>query len=237
MEMRKFYYIILLAMLGCQKELKTENIISDLQVTPSTVDADGSSVVNVSVKLTDKAAADKRNVVFTATSGTWSGGANGKVTVAATFSDGHIVAKAKLTAPSSAGKITITAASESLSLNGDYNLSAAVTASKVAPFAIHLEPSSFGIGSNYTGEDTLRATITGKDGNNASKGVSVIFEALNGANPAGGAFRAIQAVSGATSTVSAIYGAPALPIGTAIKIKVTILGDNAVKPRSAIKRH
>jgi len=228
--MRKILCIIsLLVFISCQKDLKTKDIISDLKVTPNVVDADGSSLVSVSVVLNDRAATDKRNVVFTTTGGNWIDGKNGKITVTATYQDGEILAKANLTAPASAGIITITAASESTTLNGDYNLSATVTANKVEPTVIKLEPSSFGIGANFTTEDTLVAKITGLNNNNASKGVTVLFEDLNGNNPAGGRFRAVQATSGAGSTVSAIYGAPALSIGTPITIRVTVLDKNSVK--------
>lgn len=232
MEIKKIIWLAVLLLTGCQKDLKTKDIISDLKVNPTSIDADGSSVISVSVRLTDRAATDKRNVVFTATAGSWVGGKDGKITVPATYMSGQIIAEAKLTAPSGPGSITISAVSEALTLNGDYNLTTSVTANKVEPAAIKLEASGFGIGSNYISEDTLVAKITGKNGNNASKGVNVLFEDFNGPLPAGGRFRAVQSISGADSKVSVIYGAPGLPIGTPITIKVTILDKNGKTPIS-----
>ncbi len=221
---------LMLGAVSCQKELTTSDIIKNLTIAPGTVDADGSSTVTVTVELTDKAAADKRNIVFTATGGSWAGGKDGKVTVPATYTNGKIVAKATLAAPSFAAEITITAAAEATSINGDYQLTSALKATTVVPAKIHIEPTSLGIGANYASEDTLSAKISGVKGNNASKGVKVVFEdMLNSNSPAGGHFRQLQTSSDNNSKVSAIYGAPALPSGTAIILKVTVLDSTGNK--------
>lgn len=212
---------------GCEKEVKTADIIPLLTASPTTVDADGSSQITVTAVMTDQAAADKRYVVFTATAGSWVGGANGKVTVPAAYQSGQIVAVATLTAPASETKITITAAAQATSINGDYQQTVTVQANNVPPAKIHLEPSALGIAANYAAEDTLTAKISGAKGGNASKGVKVLFEDNIGA--AGGHFRELQTTSDGTSKVSAIYGAPALPSGTPVILTVTVLDASGAK--------
>jgi hypothetical protein len=228
MEVRK-YLIITFFLLSCQKDLKTEHIITDLKASPASVEADGASKITVTVVLTDRAAEGKRNIVFNTTGGSWVDGKDGKVTVAGKYLDGKIIAEAKLVAPNSEQEIEITASSESLTLNGDFNLKTTVKATHVPPFKIKVEPTALGIGSNYSTEDTVSAKISGINNGNASRGVKVLFEDLIGSNPAGGRFRAVQTVSGASSIVSAIYGAPNAPIGTAITIRATVLDKNDSK--------
>ncbi|MDN3583964.1 hypothetical protein [Mucilaginibacter flavus] len=227
--MRKHLTILCLLVLcaGCEKEVKTADIIPSLSVSPTSIDADGSSQVTVTAVMTDQAAADKRNVVFTTTAGSWAGGANGKVTIPAVYQNGQIVAVATLTAPSSETKITITAAAQATSINGDYQQTATVQANNVAPAKIHLEPSSLGIAANYAAEDTLTAKISGAKGGNASKGVKVLFEDNLGVT--GGHFRQLQTTSDGTSKVSAIYGVPTLSSGTPVLLTVTVLDASGAK--------
>lgn len=230
MEIKKLLIATVLIISGCQKEVKTADIISNLTINPTSINADGTSSVAISVRLNDNAAVDKRNIIFTATSGTWIGAKGDTLNVPATYSDKKIVAKAILTSPASPGVITVTASSQALTKSGNFMLSGTIQANKVDPAAIKLEPSSLGIGSNAISEVTLTGTITGQSGGNASQGVKVILEDfLTSSRPAGGHFRAAQLTSNSSSQISAVYAAGNLPLGSNINIIATILDDQGNK--------
>lgn len=221
---------IFLLFASCTKELNTSDIITNLTASQSTIDADGSSIVTFSVELNDRAASDRRTIIFSTDGGEWIDGKNGKVSITADYSQGRLLALAKLKAPSTPGTINISAKSSILTINGDFNLITAINAIKVEPKKIFLEPSSFGIGSNFISQDTIVGKITGDNNKNASKGVNVLFEdLLSNGSPALGRFKQLLTSSNSNSIVSAIYSANQLPIGTTISIKATILDEKGAK--------
>jgi hypothetical protein len=230
MEIKKILIILLFVACGCQKDLQTTEIVSELTVTPGNIDADGTSTITVSARINDKAANDKRNVVFTKTSGTWVGAKGDTLIMPAVYGDKQIVAKAILIAPSKPGLITVTAFSQALTISGDYAQTKIIQANKVEAASIILEPSALGVGSNATSEVTLTGKITGSSGVNASQGVTVVLEDyLSSGLPAGGHFRAEQLKSNSGSQISAVYSAGNLPIGTNIIIVGTIVDEHGKK--------
>jgi hypothetical protein len=214
---------------GCGKKVTTENVLSDLVLSTHVIDADGSSSVTVTVTLYSKASADKRNIVFSTTGGAFTGGANGKVTVAADYKGEKLIATTTLKGPMAAGKIVITATPETTSPNGDYQLKDSIIANQVDPATIKLETSSFGIGANYINTDTLIGTLKSAQNKKVSLNAKVTFTDYIASNPAlHGGFRAMQNSSDANSQVMVLYSAPAqLSIGTEILIKATIDANGA----------
>lgn len=207
---------------GCGKNIDTDDVIEDLSVTSTTVDANGSTI-GVSATINSRASSDKRNVIFTATGGDLTGNTNGKLTVPAVLQNGKLIATATWKAPMKEGDVTITAAAEALSPNGDYSKSVVVSAKAVAASSIHLETSSYGIAANFMNTDTLVASLKNQNNGRVST-TNVVFEDIfhSGAS-AGGRFRGLQTASDGNSQVKALYSARDLPIGQDILIEVSIL--------------
>lgn len=221
--MRAILLIVLLCLYACSKSINADDVIQQLDADPTTVDANGASVKLTAV-INPKASDDRKNVIFTTTGGSLvNAAADGTLNIKADFVDGKLTATATLKAPFSEGTFKVTAAPATTSPNGDYSKSVTITASAVLPTSIDIQPSSFGIGSNFTSEDTLVATL--KNGNKkVSQGAKVVFDDNfeNGA-PVHGQFRQQQLSSNASSQVSAIYSAPALAIGTQIFLTASIV--------------
>jgi hypothetical protein len=229
--MRKLLIVTMsLVLTCCVKDVKPKDVLKKLELSSHTLDADGASTVNISVTLSGKSSDNRRNIVITNTGGELIGGKDGKLTVPAIYSEGHLVAQATLKAPMDPGKIIITAATETLSPNEDFSIKDSIDAIKVLPAAIKLQPSSFGISSNFQSEDTLIASIKSDKNRNASKGVKVLFEDfVSPAVSASGRYRNSQTTSNSLSQVTTYYSIPSYPLGTNIGIRATVLDDNGNK--------
>lgn len=217
-------------LISCQKDIKTSDVISGLTLSSHSIDADGTTTVDLSVVLNKDAGASKLNVIFSASSGTLTGGTDGKVTAKADYVNQQLVAKASLTAPMSPGKIIITAAPQATSPNGDYILKDSLVANPVFPATLQLTASSFGIGSNFTSIDTLTGSLRSAQHKKVSTGAKVLFEDfLSNGTKATGRFRSNMPSSDGDSKVIALYSAPQLPIGTNIKLAATYLTSDGNK--------
>jgi len=217
--------IVITMAYACGKHVQVSSVIWGLSATPAQFDADGSATATITVQIDANASADKRNVVFTSTGGSFTGGQDNKVTVAATFVDKKLVASATLKAPSSPQSITITATPETNTELGDFKQTIVVEAVKVSASTIKLEPSSFGIGKNFSTTDTLVGTLKSAAGKKVSAGAEVSIQDyldLACTMPADGRFRQQRLSSDGTSQVRTLYSAPNLPEGTNIYIKASI---------------
>lgn len=209
---------------GCNREIKDEDVFTDLLLSPSELPADGQSTSIVSVKVNDAASSDRRSFVFSTTAGTFTASGNGKFTAKAEYENGVLMAKAILRAPFSPGEFTLTVQPEFGSPIRDFVLSRIGKATPSLAASIELETSGFGIASNFLNEIFLSASLRNATGKNVSKGTSVIFEdELLTGGPARGRFRYLQSTTSDSSKVSGYYSAPAYPIGTNIKIRSTVL--------------
>jgi len=225
--MKRIIVVVLAALLfgSCGKSVSTSDVLTDLVLSTHSIDGDGSSSVTVTVTLNNKASADRRNVVFTTTGGSFSGGANGKITVPATYVGQKLVAAVTLNGPMSAGMLTITAAPETLSLNGDYQLKDSVKVNQVDPATIKLESSSLGIASNFLNTDTIIGTLRSAGNKKVSLKAKVTFTATANGNNVANGFRLMQNSSDGNSLVMVLFSAPQLNIGDQVLIRATIDGN------------
>lgn len=226
--MKKLFLIICLGLLySCNKEVQVNNLLSDFVLSKKQVLADGQTTVTVSVKLSDNSSADRRSVIFSSSSGIFTVSGTKKQTVKAEFENGLIIAKATFRVSMDPGTIKITVQPEFDSPLAEFVLTDSIIVAPSVPSSIKIEPSSFGIGSNFINEVYLSGFLENSSNRYVSKGNKVLFEdVLLSGTPANGRFRNVLNFSNDTSKVSAIYSATILPIGTNIKIRATVL-DNA----------
>jgi hypothetical protein len=226
--MKKLTCIVsLLFLLSCNKEVKINDILTNLKLSKTQVTADGQSTVSISVNVSDNSSADRRSIIFSASSGVFTTSGTGKQIVKAEFDNGLIVAKVTFRVPIQPGTIKITAQPEFDNPLNEYVITDSIIASTSVPALIKLEPSANGIASNFLNEIQLTGSLQNANGRYVSKGNKVLFEdLLLSGIPANGRFRNMLNISNDTSKVSAVYSASTLPIGTNIKVRATIL-DNA----------
>lgn len=216
--------------MSCEKDIEDTQIFTDLILDPDEILADGESAIQISVAINEKASSDRRNFIFSTTAGVFAGSGKNKDTSKAEYVDGVLTAKAVLKAPFSAGQYSVTVKPEFDSPIREFQLSKMFTAKISTPATIKLEPSRFGITSNFGNEVFLDGFLKSKNGKNVSSGVSVIFQdKLPNGDPALGRFRDQKLVTTDSSKVSTYYSVPSYPIGTTIKITATVLDENGVK--------
>lgn len=230
--MRKtILFIGVISLLSCSKvHIANEEVISSLSLSPASVDADGSSLVDVSVKLNKDADASKRKVVLESSAGVFTTGNLKTITVEALYEAGELVARTKLRAPISPGYIVVTAKPELRNAYNDFILKDSIRALPSLPASVSLSSSSFGVPGGFLGEAQLIGLLKNGNGKNVSSGTKVIFkDVYPGGGPVGGRFRLLQAGSDENSKVSVYYSPGFLAPGTNINLVVTVL-DSAGNP-------
>lgn len=222
--------IILLCVLqNCSKDVSTDQVLKNLQLSTHEVAADGQSTVSARVELPDKTSSDRRTVIFSTSSGVFTSSGTNKLTARADFTDGVLKASATLIAPTQPGTIVISVKPEFDSQQSEFMLSDSVIASSSVPVSLDLEPSAFGIAANHLNEVFITGKLKNASGKFVSNGYRVLFEDLIAFTPANGQFRNLQAITADSSMVSTYYSAFAHPIGTQIKIRGTLLHPNGQK--------
>ncbi|RSK38993.1 hypothetical protein [Hymenobacter perfusus] len=234
--MKQLVFLFLAAGLltGCEKDVPVGDVLQAFTVSPRTLEADGQSTAEVSVKLPPETSADRRNVVFTAGKGLFSPAGTAKYTAKAEFINGELIAKATLRMPLQPGSVEVTAQLEYDSPVQEYALKDVIEATPSVPASLVIEPNRFGLGTNFTGEVRLVGTLRNTQRRNVSTGNRVLFEDfLPSGTRANGRFRNNQLQSNDTSRVSTVYAASAYPLGTTIKVRGTVLDANGLKTRVA----
>ncbi len=229
---RSMIFLFLFCLFACQKvSVNVSNVIFGLTLSQHSLTADGTTTINVSVQLPPNADVTKRNIKFTATSGSWKGGTDSTISVKAVFINNQLIAKAIYIAGSSPKETYITAQPDQPDVsNNNFVLKDSLTVTVSPAATIQLMPSSFGINSNYQSEVTLTGILKNASGNLVSIGTNVTFsDKLADGSAANGQYRKSVLTSDATSTVSTIYSVGAYPVGTVINITVTVL-DASGKP-------
>lgn len=213
---------------SCKKDISVDDVLYDFSLDKAEVIADGNTSITLTVKLNNKASADRRTVIFSTSNGSFGEGV--KKTVKAEFTEGVLTAKASFKVSTTPGEITVSVQPEFDARNQEFKLSRKVLSTASSARSVKIEPSSFGLASNFVTEVGLTAFIKNADGGFASAGQKVIFEDfLTSGMPANGRFRNIKAVTTDSSKVGAIYSAPLLPIGTNINIRCTLLDNSGNK--------
>lgn len=222
--------LLSLALITCDKDVDVNDVLYNLKIANKELTADGQSTTKITVNLSSRSSADRRNVIFSSTSGIFTSSSTSKYTTKAEFFNGTLTATATLRAPISPGKIGISVQPEFDSPVKEFVVSDTIVALKSIPASIKLNSSASGIFGNFLSEVRLTGQLKNAQGNNVSKGSKVLFEDyLMDDSKANGRYRQLQTVSNDTSYVTGFYGAPAYPLGTNIKIRATVLDDEERK--------
>lgn len=215
---------------ACKKiSINNDQVIESFQV-PDEILADGTSQVELVIKINKSADAAKRKLVVETSAGLFTPVNLKTTTIEALFEAGELVARVKLKAPTSAGKIYVSVKPEIRNAYNDFIIRDSLTAIASIPSSIFVSASAFGVQTAFVGEVQITGTLKNGNGGNVSSGYKVQFADffMNGA-PAGGRFRAIQNSSDDNSKVSAFYSPGLVAPGTSLYVMVTLL-DAAGNP-------
>lgn len=222
--MRRLFLTYLLLLFSCTKQkIITADVVSSLKMSPSTVPADGTSLISVTVFINKDADADKRKLVFETSAGMFSNNTR-TITLEALLENGQLVARTTIKAPSSPGIVVVTVQPEIRSSYNDFIVKDSVTATPSLPASIKVEASTFGVRTDYLGEAQITGTLKNANNNNVSTGVKILYEDyFPGGAPVNGRFRALQVVSDENSKVSTAYSPGHLTPGQNIYVRYTVL--------------
>ncbi len=217
-----YLFLVAVMLSGCKKDVPMSEVMSDFTVDKAQVAANGHSSVTLTVKLNNKASADRRNVIFTTSNGSFGDGS--KKTVKAEYVDGALTAKASFKISTTPGEVTVAVQPEFDSRTQEFRLTKTIQAVPSVTQSLKIEPSGFGLAGNFLSEVHLTAYLKNSEGSFVSAGNKVIFEdILESGAAANGRFRNSKLATSDSSKVSATYGAPTLPLGTNIRIRATLL--------------
>ncbi|TDO94939.1 hypothetical protein [Flavobacterium sp. 245] len=220
-------YFSVLLLFSCTPSADIDQVFTDFSISAEEIPADGQSMVNITVKLNDKTDVDRRNVIFKTSGGIFISSSKDTEVIKAEYEQGRLVAKTTLKVSTKPGNITLSVAPEYDSKVADFVLEKTIAAVPSKVSSLNVEPSSFGIGSNYLTEVQITGNLRNSAGKFVSNGHKVVFnDFLADGSSAGGAFREVQAETGAESKVSCYYAATQYPIGTAITIRCTVVDEN-----------
>jgi len=223
-----FRYIpfIALSFFSCNKS-KLGDVISDLQFSTRSVVADGASKITISVVLNGNADSAKRNILFSASNGSFLNGNDSSISEKAVFVNSQLIAKVTYQPPLKAQTVYFVVQPNQSSAS-NVSLRDSLVIGPSLPAKIALTKSSFAVGYGFTSEDTMTAKLTNSAGNPVSLGTKVTFKNYY---PGGAAFigsyRMTDSISNASSEVSTIYSPGfVVPVGSDFYFKVTVLDSS-----------
>jgi len=223
---------------GCKKDLITEkDVFNSLQLSRTTAVGDGSQTVGIVCEINPDATEDKLEFVLRTTLGVFTENKDVKLVKKPEFKNGKLVIETTAQVPQNSGTMVISVEPNQPLDVRDFIIKDSVIVSKSVPFALKLQPSVLGIGSNLLSEVLVTGVLNNANGGKVSAGYKVKFEdkLVNGA-PANGRFREQAVSSNAESKVSTYYGSVGQSIGTDIWIKASVLDDagNSIQPADSV---
>jgi hypothetical protein len=215
---------LLLSNCSKKNDASINNVIFNLTFDKSTAVADGTTIINVSCQLDTDATADRRNIKFTTSAGTFINSPKDTTSLSqlATFVNHQLIATVKLQVPQTAATITVTAQPDiSQQINNNYVLTKTITISPSVPATLVLNSSLPAIGSGYGSESAITGTLTNSAGGKVSLGNTVTFQDFINGTPANGTFRSSVDTTSAASQVSTNYSIGSATSGS----KIAIIGS------------
>lgn len=220
-----------LAVTGCRKDdLPITDVFSEIAFDKTQIEADGQSTFNAAVELQGDVSADRRNVVFKVSGGTFVAGGTVKITAKAEYEQGKLIAKTAIKTSTNPSTITVTVEPEYDSRAQTFQLSKSLVSTRSEPKSIKIESSVYGIASNFFTEALLTVSLKNADGKFVSSGYKILIEDELGIGmTAMGRYRRLLTETADSSKVTGFYSCPAYPISTNIKIRATLLDANGTK--------
>ncbi len=197
--------VVTLFFFGCTKEVDVTEYIKDVVVTPTTVRADGTTIIEIKVVLNPYL--DKRAIQFNADKGAFQNSDKpNTITVTAEKVSDTLVAVARLRAPSTTGTITISVQPDITDLEGKFIVQRMVTVETSDAVSIEVTANAFSVHNNFDGEIEVNGLLKNSNGNGVVKGVTVTIEDQDlNFNPLEGQFRNTNLTSSNDSRVSTLY--------------------------------
>jgi uncharacterized repeat protein (TIGR01451 family) len=229
--MKKYLILILIIITSsCKPDMVTiDKVISGLTISNRTPYADGTTIIYMSAQLNSNTDADKRNVIFEASAGSFVKANDTLITQPATFVNGSLIATVAFKVPVTAGKIHLSVRPATASQYADYIIKDTISAIPSYPATLMLVPSVFAVKADIGNEILLTATLRNSSNNYVSSGTKVLFQDyLPNGQPANGRYRALRDTTDATSTATAYYSLGNLSPGTTFYIKCTYLAQFGV---------
>jgi hypothetical protein len=231
--MKSFCYcaILFLLLVNCRKsKVETSDVLKNYSISSRSVVADGSSTITLIVELGNNSDADKRNVLFTASSGSFIGGKDSTVSIKAIFIDNVLTAKAYFVAPLQPGKINLSIQPD-LNTYSNIRITDVIEATKSVPEKIKLNVNSFAVRYGFLSEDTLTVKLSNDSGGKVSTGAKIMFDDTFLDNSAvHGRFRQTSATSNSSSQASSIYSPGfQVQVGMSVWVKAYLADNPAVR--------
>jgi len=231
--MFKYVLIISVFLSACTRShLGPNDVLFGLTFSSKSVAGDGTPIT-ISVNLNGNADSTRRNILFSASDGSFINGKDSSISQKAVFVDQQLVAKVSYRPPLHPGIIYFTVRPD-LNSYTDVSLTDSITVLSSAPAKIKVSSTSFSVRYGFLSEDTLTAKLSNADGGGVSMGTNVVFEDYYpSGDSAYGRYRQRLTSSNANSQVSTIYSPGfGVQVGRDIYLKVTVL-DGTTK--TAIK--
>lgn len=233
----RFYiisWLVLLVLFSCKKQNPAiGELIKNYTFSTHQLDADGSSLVNISVKINPAADLTKRGIIFSASRGEFIGGTDGKLSKKAEIEGDSLIARAQYKAPSKAGIVKITIKMDLPAETQEYKVTDSIVIADSRPDTIAVKTSAFSVMINFASEITVTGTLLNTQRKGVSTGYQVIFsDHYEDGTDVNGKFREQQVFTGSTSTVSAIYSPGFVAPGKGI----WLVGAMAGAPSASVKR-
>jgi hypothetical protein len=221
---------IMICSLGCKPEpIQVSEVISSLTISDRTPFADGKSVIDISVKINTETNVEKRNVVFSCSSGTFLPSNDTVITQKAVFENGNLIARVKYRVTSTAEKILVTARPESRSRYEDFLVGDSIVSKVSIPTFLKLTSSAPAVFEGYQNEVQLTGILR-NDLLNVSSGLTVLFEDYyEDGSPVNGRYRAKRELTDSNSMVSTYYSPGFVQTGKSIYLKCTYLENKTKK--------
>jgi hypothetical protein len=219
------HIIFILFLFSCKKEaIDVHDLVTSLTLVEKTIDADGTSLVNVTAEINKKADASKRNVVFKTSKGDFVTGSNGTITKKAELEGDKLIARVQYRAPLVEGSVTISAKLDLPDETQEYWLVDSVFAKDSKPDRIDLSASAFAVMIDFGSEITITGNLLNVNNKPVSVGYVVeILDRFQNSTPVNGRFRDSRLVTNGIP-VSVIYSPGGVTAGQVLNI-IAIVKD------------
>lgn len=230
--MKKSILLILIPatlIISCKKETITAgNIFNSLESDTHNIIADGTSTVEITAKLNKLGDKSLRTIDFETDMGVFIETGNNKITrKAETNTSDEIEVKVILLAPTTPGKITVSAQVEVEDLKDRYIQTTSLEATRSVAANLALRTNGFSVQNNFGSELRIEGVLTNSDGNKVSNGVKVrVYDTDEANNLLSGSFRDASLTSGTDSQISAIYSPGMIAADQFIYLKAVVLDEN-----------
>lgn len=225
------YGLLLFLFAGCKKaHIVTTDLLPSFKIYKQTINADGSTLVDITAEVNPDADENRRTVIFSAGSGSFVGGTDSTISKKATFEAGILIARVRYKAPLTPGLVTIRAKVDLSNEKTDYIQSDTIRVLDSKPAKIQLSASAFAVKINFANEVTITGLLSNNEGKFVSLGNKVVFtDAYDDGSPVNGQFRQLQNSSDASSGVSVSYTPGNILSGRKINIACEVLNKTGNK--------